>query len=76
MKDTLYNVIVKGIITVCMIVCAYSMVSVNIKMNHYIKEYNNKFEQYNNMVQQYDTTTTYNKLVLYPQIKALGDSLR
>lgn len=76
MKDTLYNVIVKGIITVCMIVCAYSTVRVNIKMNHYIKEYYTKVKEYNAMVQQYDTTTTYNKMVLFPKIKALGDSLR
>ena len=43
MKDTLYNIIVKGIITICMIIVAASMIGLNIKMNNYIKDYNKAY---------------------------------
>lgn len=74
--DTLYNIIVKGIITVCMIVITGSMIGLNIKMNNYIKEYNKAYNTYQQLVEEYDTTTNYNKMVLYPKIKAFGEILK
>lgn len=76
MKDTLYNIIVKGIITVCMIVVAASMIGLNIKMNNYIKDYNKAYNTYEQLIEQYDTTSNYNKIVLYPKIKAFEDTLK
>ena len=76
MKDTLYNIIVKGIITVCMIVVACSMVGLNIRMNNYIKDYNKAYNTYQQLIEQYDTTTNYNKIILYPKIKAFGNILK
>lgn len=73
MKDTLFNVIAKGIITVCMIVMAASMIGLNVKMNNYITEYNKAYNTYQQLIEQYDTTTNYNKIVLYPKIKAFGE---
>lgn len=76
MKDTYYNIIVKGIITICMIVVACSMVGLNIRMNNYIKEYNKAYNTYEQLIEQYDTTTNYNKIVFYPKIKAFGEILK
>lgn len=76
MKDTLYNIIVKGIITVCMIVVAASMIGLNVKMNNYIKDYNKAYNTYQQLIEQYDTTTNYNKMVLYPKIKAFEENLK
>lgn len=76
MKDTLFNVIAKGIITVCMIVVACSMIGLNIRMNNYIKEYNKAYNTYEQLIEQYDTTTIYNKMVLYPKIKTFGEILK
>lgn len=74
--DTLYNIIVKGIITVCMVIMAASMIGLNIRMNNYITEYNKAYNTYQQLTEQYDTTTNYNKLVLYPKIKAFEDILK
>lgn len=76
MKDTLYNVVVKGIITVCMVIIAASMIGLNIKMNNYIKDYNKAYGTYQQLIEQYDTTTNYNKMILYPKIKAFEDILK
>ena len=76
MKDTLFNVIAKGIITVCMIVVACSMIGLNIRMNNYINEYNKAYNTYEQLIEQYDTTTNYNKMVLYPKIKTFGNILK
>ena len=76
MKDTLFNVIAKGIITLCMIVVAASMVVLNIRMNNYIKDYNKAYNTYQQLIEQYDTTTSYNKIILYPKIKAFGNILK
>lgn len=75
MKDTYYNILVKGIITVCMIVMAVSMVGLNIKINNYIKDYNKAYNTYQQLIEEYDSTTNYNKIILYPKIKAYGDIL-
>lgn len=71
MKNT-FNII----LTVCMVVIAYSMVSLNMKIDHYTKEYNETYKAYKELVQQYDSTTTYNKMVLYPQIKDMEEKLK
>lgn len=76
MKDTLYNVIAKGIITLCMVVVACSMVGLNIRMNNYIKDYEKAYNTYQQLTEQYDTTSNYNKIVLYPKIKAFGEILK
>lgn len=76
MKDTLFNVIAKGIITVCMIVVACSMIVLNVKMNNYTKDYNKAYNTYEQLIEQYDTTTNYNKIVLYPKIKAFGEIMK
>ena len=76
MKDTLYNIIVKAIITVCMVVIACSMVGLNKKMNHYIKDYDKTYNTYQQLIEQYDTTSNYNKIILHPKIKAYGEILK
>ena len=76
MVDTLYNIIVKAIITVCMVVIACSMVGLNKKMNHYIKDYDKTYNTYQQLIEQYDTTSNYNKIMLYPKIKAFGENLK
>lgn len=76
MKDTLFNIIVKGIITVCMIVVAASMIGLNIRMNKYINDYEKAYNTHQQLIEQYDTTTSYNKMVLYPKIKAFGEILK
>lgn len=76
MKDTLYNIIVKGIITICMVVVAASMIGLNIKMNNYIKDYHKAYNTYQQLIEEYDTTTIYNKMILYPKIKAFEDILK
>lgn len=74
--DTLYNIIVKGIITVCMVIITGSMIGLNIKMNNYIKDYNKAYNTYQQLIEEYDTTTNYNKMVLYPKIKAFEKNLK
>ena len=76
MKDTLFNVIAKGIITLCMIVVACSMIGLNVRMNNYIKDYEKAYNTYQQLIEQYDTTSNYNKIVLYPKIKAFGEILK
>ncbi len=76
MKDTYYNIIVKGIVTVCMVIMAASMVGLNLKMNNYIKEYNKAYNTYQQLIEQYDTTTNYNKMILYPKIKPFEKNLK
>ena len=76
MKDTLYNIIVKAIITVCMVVIACSMVSLNKKMNNYIKDYDKTYNTYKQLIEQYDTTSNCNKIILFPKIKAYGEKLK
>ena len=71
MKNT-FNII----LTVCMVVIAYSMVSLNLKIDHYTKEYNETYKAYKELVQQYDSTTTYNKMVIYPKIKDMEEKLK
>lgn len=71
MKNT-FNII----LTVCMVVIAYSMVSLNMKIDHYTKEYNETYKAYKELVQQYDSTTTYNKMVIYPKIKDMEEKLK
>lgn len=71
MKNT-FNII----LTVCMVVIAYSMVSLNMKIDHYTKEYNETYKAYKELVQQYDSTTTYNKMVIYPRIKDMEEKLK
>lgn len=64
------------LVTVCMVVIAYSMVSLNLKIDHYTKEYNETYKAYKELLQQYDTTTTYNKMVIYPKIKDMEEKLK
>ena len=52
------------------------MIGLNIKMNNYITEYNKAYNTYQQLIEQYDTTTSYNKMVLYPKIKAFGEILK
>ena len=59
-----------------MVVIAYSMVSLNMKIDHYTKEYNEKYKAYKELVQQYDSTTTYNNMVIYPKIKDMEEKLK
>lgn len=64
------------LVTVCMVVIAYSMVSLNMKIDHYTKEYNETYKAYKELVLQYDSTTTYNKMVIYPKIKDMEEKLK
>lgn len=64
------------LVTVCMVVIAYSMVSLNMKIGHYTKEYNETYKAYKELVQQYHSTTTYNKMVIYPKIKDMEEKLK
>ena len=45
-------------------------------MNHYIKEYDKTYNTYKQLIEQYDSTTNYNKIMLYPKIKAFGENLK
>ena len=64
------------LVTVCMVVIAYSMVSLDMKIDHYTKEYNETYKAYKELLRQYDTTTTYNKMVIYPKIKDMEEKLK
>lgn len=64
------------LVTVCMVVISYSMVRLNMKIDHYTKEYNETYKAYKELVQQYDSTTTYNKMVIYPKIKDMEEKLK
>lgn len=64
------------LVTVCIVVMSYAIVNLNIKMKHYIEEYNKTYDAYKELVQQYDSTTTYNKMVIYPKIKDMEEKLK
>lgn len=75
MKDTLFNIICKGIITICVIICSCTFIHMGNQLNK-VTELNKQFERYNNLIEQYDTTTSYNRIVIYPQIMELSDSIK
>lgn len=72
MKDTLYNVIIKGIMTICMVVCTCTLLYVGCET----KKANTIRQQYNSYLEQYDTTSAYNKLIIYEKMRELEDSLK
>ena len=71
MKDTLYNVIIKGCVAICFMAMTISFLYMGCQSQGIVRQ----LDRYNNLIEQYDTTTQYNRMVLYPQIKACGDSI-
>lgn len=64
------------LLNVGMLILALTIVMLNIRMNRHIEEHKKAYETYQELIQQYDSTTTYNKLVIYPKIKALVEKLK
>ena len=72
MKESIYNIIIKTLFIICFITMTVVMTYVGCRGNN---QFMNHYEIYNSLKEQYDTTTQYNRMVLYPQIKACGDSI-
>lgn len=66
----------KILLNVGMLILALTIVMLNIRMNRHIKEHKKAYETYQELIEQYDTTTTYNKLVIYPKIKDMEEKLK
>ncbi len=64
------------LLNVGMLILALTIVMLNIRMNRHIEEHKKAYETYQELIQQYDSTTTYNKLVIYPKIKDLVEKLK
>ncbi len=80
MKDTLFNRVYKGriiiiIIIISVIISSCTFIYMGRELNK-ITELNKKFECYINLIQEYDTTSNYNKIILYPKIMELSDSIK
>ena len=70
MENTIKR-IMNAVVAVCLLTAAMVFAVNGCK---YQKKYE-QIERYEQMVQQYDTTTMMNKMVLYPQITELADSI-
>ena len=75
MKHTLFNIIYRGIIIISVTICSYTFIYMGNELNK-ITELNKKFESYINLIQEYDTTSNYNRIIIYPQIMELSDSIK
>lgn len=64
------------VLNIGMLILALTIVMLNIRMNRHIEEHKKAYETYQELIQQYDTTTTYNKLVIYPKIKDMEEKLK
>lgn len=64
------------LVYVCILILSVANLLLSIKMNRHIKEHKKAYETYQELIQQYDTTTTYNKLVIYPKIKDMEEKLK
>ena len=64
------------LVYVCILVLSVAITMLNIRMNRHIKEHKKAYETYQELIEQYDTTTTYNKLVIYPKIKDMEEKLK
>ena len=64
------------LLNVGMLILSVAILLLSIKMNRHIKEHKKAYETYQELIQQYDSTTTYNKLVLYPKIKDMEEKLK
>lgn len=69
-KDTLYDKIINGIITICWIVCTCTLLFVGYET----KRANTIRQQYNSYLEQYDTTSVYNKLIIYEKMRKMENS--
>lgn len=74
MKDTLYNIIINGLSALCLIIITITFLYVGCQANS-MHEDIEKWQQYKELKQQYDTTTQYNRLVLYHKMVAASDSI-
>ncbi len=59
-----------------MLILALAIFMLNIRMNRHLEEHKKAYETYKELIEQYDTTTTYNKLVIYPKIKDMEEKLK
>ena len=75
MGNTYFDIIVKTIYALCFMLCACTLFNIALCLNN-LYSYREKVKRYDELSAQYDTTSTYNRLVIYPRIKALGDSLK
>ena len=64
------------LLNVGMLILALAITMLNIRMNRHIEEHKKAYDAYNELIEQYDTTTTYNKLVIYPKIKDMEEKLK
>ena len=64
------------LLNVGMLILSVAILLLSIKMNRHIKEHKKAYETYQELIEQYDTTTTYNKLVIYPKIKDMEEKLK
>ena len=64
------------LLNVGMLILSVAILLLSIKMNRHIKEHKKAYETYTELIEQYDTTTTYNKLVIYPKIKDMEEKLK
>ena len=71
MKDTMYNIIVKGIYAICFVLCVICL----FKVAYQLTKANQMLKEYNSYSVQYDTTSTYNQIKIYDKMKELEDSL-
>ncbi len=69
--NTYYNIIMTGLSALCFTIIAVTLLNMSCTHNKITKQ----FERYNALIEQYDTTTNYNRMVLYPKIKAVSDSI-
>lgn len=74
MKDTLYNIIINGLSAICLIIISITFLYVGCQANR-MNEDIEKWQRYQDMKHQYDTTTQYNRLVLYHKMVAASDSI-
>lgn len=74
MKDTLYNIIINGLSAVCLIIISITFLYVGCQ-THRMNEDLEHWNRYHDLKQQYDTTTQYNRLVLYHKMVAASDSI-
>ena len=75
MEESLYKIVCRGIITLCMLALTLSSIYVGCELEK-ANQLNEKIIEYYELRQQYDTTSTYNKMVLYPRLTALADTIK
>jgi len=74
MKNDLFSVISKIIITVCFICISATFIYTGCQIRG-LRERTERFQRWNDIRQQIDTTTQYNAIVMYEKMKQIEDSI-